>query len=908
MEAVADGGPVEAEAAGGPLSYPPTLDGGGIVALFDGQAPSARASTEPHIYNDSSSMTTTSGLTEGEIAGLKHLSSSARSWELGEIIMYYKLLKVHGPNYTAIHELIQPFSSKSYTQVSQYHKNVCRTYGDLVVYVQTFKAGKASVVKRKSGGKKKTLTAAPPRAAPAASSAPATAATAAARDPTSSRGMAAMAPVADAAGTAARAAPDADITADAGVHVVSADEPERPLVHHPAATAALLPKHLANITPSLARLPATEVAGLKQLASSARAWSLAEITVYYKVLVAQGPDYQAIFDLLRPFSSKTYGQVQKYHKNVCRTYGDLVKFVKAFKAGTFPVADLGTPAIGKPQKGRQVAATPVKRRRSTPVSSLKGGGNDTSFPAASVAATGGAELSDGEGDARLPMGPDDFGLLPTDTDVDNASLVNKRIVVWWPSANAAYEATVIAYDDTDATHHLRYDSDEALWHNLKEFRWNVADVEATAAGHPQKKRRTSSGSIGGGSSGSAPGAKAKGKATPPLRHPAKKAHKRGTRPTEDESAAASVPKGPPEVVTVWAAIKKDDDGLLDRALTAGGDANEPDEDGKIPILYAARYGLDEIVDRLIEGGCDINKTDQGGRTPLLWAAKNGDDDIVASLIAAHADVNRPDDGDGWSPCWWAALKGHDDVVSLLVEANAEVDRPDKVGMTPLTYALKHNLKRMVDALIVGNTDVNRPDKTGKAPIWLASAGTERSMIERLIDANADVDVVDTDGRTMLCWACESDREGTVKFLLGANCTVNQAADSAGRSALGWAALNGNVTVLDALLDANVDVEHSGDPETPLEIAFRLQHWPAFDSLLQAGASLDKVLAHVGGPAEIHIADDLGRSPLLRSVQRGSRTATSTLFWDHLSHVSQLRAAQHTPAGICSTECPCLCGC
>ena len=85
-------------------------------------------------------MSSTSGLTEGEVAGLRQLSSNARSWELGEIIMYYKLLKVHGPNYTAIHELIQPFSSKSYTQVSQYHKNVCRTYGNVDIIFGPFLA------------------------------------------------------------------------------------------------------------------------------------------------------------------------------------------------------------------------------------------------------------------------------------------------------------------------------------------------------------------------------------------------------------------------------------------------------------------------------------------------------------------------------------------------------------------------------------------------------------------------------------------------------------------------------------------------------------------------------------------------------------------------------------------------
>ena len=753
-------------------------------------------------------------------------------------------------------------------------------YGDLVTYVRMFKAGETSTsVAKKKSGKKKTF---PAAAAPSAST---TTAAAIARATAASRVKTATAAAAAATAVAAtNAAFDADVMDDAGVMDDSDSDQAGSMIRHPAA--AVRPKHLASITPSLAKLPAAEVAGLKQLACSARAWSLEEITVYYKVLVAHGPDYQAIFDLLQPFSSKTYGQVQKYHKNVCRTYGDLVKFVKTFKVGAFTTTAVAHPAAGKPKKGRQSGSTtPVKRRRSTPVSSPKGAGNDPSFQDAFSAAATGVESSDGERDRQSSMGPDDFGMMPAGTEVDNAGLVNQRILVWWPSARAAYEAMVDTYDHTDGSHHLRYDDGEALWHNLREFRWNFADADARPIGQPAKKRRTSSGSSGGAvGHPSAAGVRAKDKATPPSKLPAKKLQKRATRPTktrteldlattEDWSDAASGPKGLPEVVTVWAAIKKDDDELLDRVLTAGGDVNEPDEDGKIPILYAARYGLDDIVDRLIEGGCDINRTDQGGRTPLLWAAKNGDDDIVASLIAAQADVNRPDDGDGWTPCWWAALKGHDDVVSLLVEANADVDREDKSGKTPLTYALKHNLKRMVDALIVGSADVNRPDKTGKAPIWLASA----SMIERLINANADVDQVDTDGRTMLNWACESDREGTVKFLLGANCTVNQAVDSTGRSALGWAALNGNGAVVDALLDANANVEHSGDPETPLEIVFRLQHWPAFDSLLQAGASLDKVLAHVDGPAVIHVIDDIGRSPLLRSVQRGSCQAAASLI-------------------------------
>ncbi|CAB0041669.1 unnamed protein product [Trichogramma brassicae] len=75
--------------------------------------------------------------------------------------------------------------------------------------------------------------------------------------------------------------------------------------------------------------------------------------------------------------------------------------------------------------------------------------------------------------------------------------------------------------------------------------------------------------------------------------------------------------------------------------------NMKDENGMLPIHWAADRGDTNILKCLIEAGSDVNSIDQEGQTPLHYAASCGHKDIVKYLLSCNAQLIK--DNDGLSP-------------------------------------------------------------------------------------------------------------------------------------------------------------------------------------------------------------------------------------------------------------------
>ena len=80
---------------------------------------------------------------------------------------------------------------------------------------------------------------------------------------------------------------------------------------------------------------------------------------------------------------------------------------------------------------------------------------------------------------------------------------------------------------------------------------------------------------------------------------------------------------------------------LSLALDEGADPNLADDDGKNPLIYAAKMGHEHCVARLLEAGADPNwgvPSDESGRkSALAFAVCNGHARCVERLLAAGAN-------------------------------------------------------------------------------------------------------------------------------------------------------------------------------------------------------------------------------------------------------------------------------
>jgi hypothetical protein len=70
------------------------------------------------------------------------------------------------------------------------------------------------------------------------------------------------------------------------------------------------------------------------------------------------------------------------------------------------------------------------------------------------------------------------------------------------------------------------------------------------------------------------------------------------------------------------------------------------------LVHAASRGDVASVDRLLNNGLSPNSQDEEGKTPLIAAARSGRSDVVDLLLTAHADP-RVSDASGMSALDWA---------------------------------------------------------------------------------------------------------------------------------------------------------------------------------------------------------------------------------------------------------------
>lgn len=128
-------------------------------------------------------------------------------------------------------------------------------------------------------------------------------------------------------------------------------------------------------------------------------------------------------------------------------------------------------------------------------------------------------------------------------------------------------------------------------------------------------------------------------------------------------------------------------GVIRMLTEAGADINHKNSYWGTLLMKFVQYenANPDFVKDLINIGANVNAINDDGKTPLMYAARDGSSSVVKVLLEAGANVNTVDNSRK-TALMYAAEKNTPDVVNVLLDAGAKIDMKDKDGRKAVDYA------------------------------------------------------------------------------------------------------------------------------------------------------------------------------------------------------------------------------
>ena len=197
----------------------------------------------------------------------------------------------------------------------------------------------------------------------------------------------------------------------------------------------------------------------------------------------------------------------------------------------------------------------------------------------------------------------------------------------------------------------------------------------------------------------------------------------------------------------------------------------------LPLAVAAARNAADVVRALLQQKHDADERDDAGLTPLMWASRSGALDAMRVLLDSGADPGARDGRNGWTPLFHAVHKQQVDAVRLLLERG--VDPNESVRLTtPLMMAAAEPDPAIVKMLLAYGADPAVRGSGGSTALTIAVSGGALSDIDR-----------------PLFGGCHP---ATVRALKEHDPKLDLPATIAGWNALWWARFHGCQEVIDLL--------------------------------------------------------------------------------------------------------------
>jgi uncharacterized protein len=206
-------------------------------------------------------------------------------------------------------------------------------------------------------------------------------------------------------------------------------------------------------------------------------------------------------------------------------------------------------------------------------------------------------------------------------------------------------------------------------------------------------------------------------------------------------------------------------------LASDGCAGGP----SLPLAVAAARNAVDVVRALLLAKHDANQRDDAGLTPLMWAARSGALDAMRVLLDAGGDPDARDVRNGWTPLFHAIHTHQVEAARLLLERGVDPNQAARLT-TPLMMAAAEPDPTLVKLLLAHGADPAVRGSGGSTALTIAVSGGALSDIDR-----------------PLFGGCHP---ATVRALKEHDPNIDLPATIAGWNALWWARFHGCQEVID----------------------------------------------------------------------------------------------------------------
>jgi len=297
-----------------------------------------------------------------------------------------------------------------------------------------------------------------------------------------------------------------------------------------------------------------------------------------------------------------------------------------------------------------------------------------------------------------------------------------------------------------------------------------------------------------------------------------------------------------KVTSLHGALQLGDLARVKALLEQGVDVNAKDENGRTPLLLAARNNDVNTAKLLISAGADVNAKENRGYTPLYYVFWFGNKDLTTLLISKGAEVNVEPQKD--YPLIYYAVWNEDlDTVKLLVAKGAKFDVKILEDRTAFHYAVGQGSRDIAEFFVSKGIDAST--------FHVAAGMGDLARVKNHIEQGADVNTQDELGWTPLYWAASLGQTEVAKLLIDKGADVRTAATDGG-IALHQAAQAGDNELVELLLSKGADVQaKTKRGDTPLHSAAGYGHREVAEFLIAKGAEIDA--KGMGGRTPLHRA-------------------------------------------------------